>query len=413
MSRTVLVLLLGLGLGLGAGCGGPPETGGAGPLNVTVSKPLQRRVTDYEVYTGRTAAVNEVNVVARVTGYLKKLSFEEGAEVTKDEILYEIDRRPYKAAYDSAVALVDQNKASLKLAQENNQRFKLLAKTQPGAVSPQDLDKYQATEEQADAAVKQSQANLETATLNLGWTRVTAPVSGKIGRWLVTQGNLIVADQTTLTTIVSQDPMYAFFDVDEPTVLLVKELIRKGKVTSYQKARYPAFLGLSNETDPKTENQLYPHEGYINFVNNQLDQATATLQVRAVFPNPLPKLGDRLLSPGMFVRVRFPIGEPHSAILVTQAAIAEDQDLKYVYVVDEHNKVVRHNVTLGKVHEGLVVVADGLKAGERVIVDGIQRVRQGATVNPRDVPMPEAAQTAYAPAVSVVGKGPPSSPKKK
>ena len=203
-------------------------------------------------------------------------------------MLYEIDARPYKAAYDSAVALVAQNKANLKLAQENNDRFKTLAKTTPGAVSPQDLDKYQSTEEQAAAAIEQSQANLETAKLNLGWTKVTAPVSGRISRFLVTQGNLIAADQTVLTTIVSQDPMYAYFDVDEPTVLRVKELIRQGKVAPYKQVKYPVFLGLSLETDRQTQNQLYPHEGQLDFVNNQLDQATATLQARGVFANPMP-----------------------------------------------------------------------------------------------------------------------------
>jgi RND family efflux transporter MFP subunit len=379
--------LLGAVAGL-AGCGGPPEAAGPGPLNVTVSFPLQRQVTDYEVYTGRTAAVDSVQVVARVAGYLEEIHFKEGAEVKKKDVLYEIDRRPYKAAYDSAVALVAQNQASLKLAKENNERFISLAKATPGAVSPQDLDKYRSTEEQADAALKQSQANLETAKLNLDWTKVTAPVSGKISRFLVTQGNLIVADQTILTTIVSQDPMYAYFDVDEPTVLRIKDLIREGKVTAYQKAKYPVFLGLSSETDRTTHNQLYPHEGYIDFVNNQLDQSTATLQVRAVFTNPLPPLGDRLLSPGMFVRIRLPLGTAFPALLVTQAAIAEDQDLKYLYVVDEHNKVVRHNVKLGTAHDGLQVIAEGLEPKERVIVSGIQRVQRGSVVTPRLEPMP-------------------------
>jgi RND family efflux transporter MFP subunit len=393
MSSTDSAWPVGLGLLLGAvaglaGCSAPPEAPATGAPTVTVSKPLKREVTDYEEYTGRTAAVDSVQVVARVTGYLKEIHFKEGAEVKKEDVLYEIDPRPYKAAYDSAVALAAQNKASLKLAQENNERFKSLAKKTPGAVTPQDLDKYQSTEEQAAAAVAQSLANLETATLNLGWTKVTAPVTGRIGRFLVTQGNLIVADQTTLTTIVSQDPMYAYFDVDEPAVLRVKDLIREGKVAPYQKVRYPVFLGLVLETDRQTQNQLYPHEGHIDFVNNQLDQATATLQVRAVFDNPAPPRGDRLLTPGMFVRVRVPVSIAYPALLVTQAAIAEDQDLKYLYVVDEHNQVVRHNVKLGTAHEGLQVIAEGLQPEERVIVSGIQRVRRGAIVSPHLEPMP-------------------------
>jgi RND family efflux transporter MFP subunit len=182
--------------------------------------------------------------------------------------------------------------------------------------------------------------------------------------------------------------MYAYFDVDEPTVLHIKALIREGKVTAYQKAKYPVFLGLTNETDRQTHNQRYPHEGYIDFVNNQLDLATATLQVRAVFANPTPPLGDRLLTPGLFVRIRLPVGTAYPALLVTQAAIAEDQDLKYLYVVDEQIKVVRHNVTLGTAHEGLQVIAEGLEPKERVIVSGIQRVRRGSVVNPSLEPMP-------------------------
>jgi RND family efflux transporter MFP subunit len=387
-----LVQLLSVGLLLGAGLvgcgGGPSEAPGAGPLTVTVSYPLQRQVTDFEDYTGRTAAIESVQVRARVSGYLDKINFTEGAQVQENAVLYVIDPRPYKAAYDSAVALVAQNKASLKLAQENNTRFKGLAKMTPGAVSPQDLDKYQATEEQADAALKQSQANLETARLNFSWTEVRAPVSGRISRTLVTRGNLVVADQTVLATLVSQDPMWAYFDVDEPTVLRVQKLIRDGKVTSYQKAKYPLYLGLSNETDPQTHLQRYPNEGYIDMVNNQFDRATATLQVRGVFPNPEPLLGNRLLTPGMFVRIRVPIGKAYPALLVTQAAIGEDQDRKYVYVVDEQNKVERREVKLGTQQGGLQVIADGLKPDDRVIVSAIQRVQRGAVVNPRPEPMP-------------------------
>jgi RND family efflux transporter MFP subunit len=413
MIRTLLGVALFFGACLGlTGCGASREAPQRPPLTVTVSEPLQRKVTDYAEYTGRTAAVDSVRVVARVTGYLKTIYFTEGADVDKGAELYEIDPRPYKAAADAAEAQVDQNVAGLKLAQQNNARFQKLAKDQKGAVTQLQLDQYQAQEDQAVAALNQSKANLVTAKLNLGWTKVTAPVKGRISRLLVTQGNLITADQTVLTTIVSQDPIWAEFDVDEPTVLRVKQFIRDGLVTGYKEAKYPVYLGLSNERDPTTRYQLYPHLGYIDFVNNQLDQATATLLVRGLFANPQPRLGDRLLTPRMFVRIRVPVSPSTEALLVTAAAIGEDQNLKYLYVVDKDNKVVRHAVELGSQQDGLQVITKGLKPRERVIVSGIQRVQRGAVVKPRLVPMPIPTRESQAENPKPVLKNPIPQPKK-
>ena len=212
-----------------------PEEAPGKPLpTVTVSYPLQREVTDYQDYTGRTAAVDSVQVQARVTGYLNKIYFTEGAEVTEGTVLYEIDPRPYQASYDAAKAQVAPNVASLELARQNNARFKKLAKDQAGAVTQVDLDQYQSQEDQAVANLDYARANLETAKLNLDWTKVTAPVSGLIGRLLVTRGNLITANQTTLTTIVRQDPMWVYFDVDEPTVLQVRGADPPGEVRAGQ-----------------------------------------------------------------------------------------------------------------------------------------------------------------------------------
>jgi RND family efflux transporter MFP subunit len=389
MVRTALSSCAGLGLFLGlclglAGCSETPEqTPGKQPPTVSVSYPLQREVTDYQDYTGRTAAVDSVQIQARVTGYLEKIYFEEGAEVKEGAVLYEIDPRPYKASHDAAKAQVAQNVASLALAKQDNTRFKKLAKDQEGAVTQVDLDKYQSQQDQAVAALEQSRANLETAKLNVDWTRVTAPVTGLIGRLLVTRGNLIVANQTTLTTVVRQDPMWVYFDADEPTVLQVHELIRQGKfgpaVTGPPKISL--HLQLSNEKG-------FPHEATLDFVNNQIDQATATLLIRAIFPNPKPANGPRLFAPNNFVRVRVPTSAQYQALLVNPEAVGTDQDLRYVYVVDDDNKVVRHNVKLGSLQDGLQVITDGLKPGERVIVTGLQRVQQGATVNATMAPMP-------------------------
>ena len=270
-----------------------------------------------------------------------------------------------------------------------------------------DLDQYQSQEDQAVANLDHARANLETAKLNLDWTKVTAPVTGLIGRLLVTRGNLITANQTTLTTIVSQDPMWVYFDVDEPTVLQVHELIRQGKFgpARTDAAKIPFRLQLANEKG-------FPHEATLDFVNNQLDQATATLLLRAVFPNPRPANGPRVFAPNMFVRVRVPTSPPYQALLVNAEAVGTDQDLKYLYVVDKDNKVVRHAVKLGSLQDGLQVIAEGLEPGERVIVNGLQRVQPGATVNPKLVPMPIPRQGELPTTVPPVLKAPAPSPKK-
>ena len=455
MVRTALMPLAGLGLFLGSclgltGCSHTPEEAqGKRPPTVTVSYPLEREVTDYQDYTGRTAAVDSVQVQARVTGYLTQIYFTEGAEVRGDDrlfgavgevgllgaplggpttpspsrtlfpgqcqedtVLYEIDPRPYKASYDAAKAQVAQNVASLKLAKQDNARFQKLAKDREGAVTQVDLDKYQSQEDQAVAALDQSRANLVTAELNLNWTKVTAPVTGLIGRLLVTRGNLIVANQTTLTTIVAQDPMWVYFDMDEPTALTIRELVRQGKFgpshdesTGVEVAKIRFHLQLANEKG-------FPHEATLDFVNNQLDQATATILIRAVFPNPKPSNGPRVFTPNNFVRVRVPTSAPYQALLVSPEAVGTDQHLKYLYVVDEDNKVVRHAVKLGSPQDSLQVITDGLKPQDRVIVTGLQRVQQGATVNATVVPMPMPPQGSLPPSPPPVLKGPPPSPKK-
>jgi RND family efflux transporter MFP subunit len=414
MVRSARMSLWGLGLFLGSclgltGCSGTPEGAPANhPAMATVSYPLEREVTDYQDYTGRTAAVDSVQVQARVTGYLEKIYFTEGAEVTEETVLYEIDPRPYKAAYDAAKAQVAQNMAALELARQDNRRFKALFKEKEGAVTRVDLDKYQSQEDQAVANRDQAQANLETAKLNLDWTKVTAPVVGRVGRLLVTRGNLIVANQTTLTTVVRQDPMWVYFDMDEPTMLQIHELVRQGRfgtASPEHPPKIPFHLQLANEKG-------FPHEATLDFVNNQLDQATATLLIRAIFPNPKPANGPRLFTPSNFVRVRVPTNSPYHALLVNPEAVGTDQDLKYLFVVDENNKVVRHNVKLGSIQDGLQVITEGLQPGERVIVQGLQRVQQGATVNTTVVPMPMPPQDSTSANPAPVMKAPAPPPKK-
>ena len=221
---------------------------------------------------------------------------------------------------------------------------------------------------------------MERAQLDLGFTKVTAPVSGRVSRYHVTVGNLVQAGDLTggtlLTTIVSVDPMYAYFDVDEHTVLRVKQLIREGKAKTPDDVDIPVWLGLANEDG-------HPHRGTINFVDNQVNPRTGTLRVRGVFPNK-----DETLSPGYFARVRVPIGVPHKTLLVTERALDTDQGQKVVYVVDKDNRVASRPVRLGALHDGLREITDGLKPGERVIVNGLQQVRPGLTVEPNLVDMP-------------------------
>jgi multidrug efflux system membrane fusion protein len=385
------------------GCGHRPDTANpAGPPVVRVTSPVTREVTAYEEFTGRTDAVDSVDVRARVTGYLTEIKFTSGQEVKKDEVLFVIDQRPYKASLDQARAQILVQDAQLKLAVADYSRAKVLAgRGGAQAISQQDLDKYAATQAQADASLKAAQASEVTADLNYKWTEVTAPVSGIVGRNLLTVGNLITQDTTLLTTIVSEDPMYAYFDVDERTLLRVQDLIRQGKFKSAKAGhKVPVFYGLANEGD------RFPHEGFIDFVNNQVDTSTGTIQVRGVLPNPRPgKELPRLLTPGLFLRVRVPIGEPHPALLVPQAAIGTELGQKYLLVVNDKNVVEKRPVALGVIQpDGLQEVIpaklvrtdkgtrpanggekgeDSLRPTEEVIVSGLQRVREGMTVTPK------------------------------
>jgi RND family efflux transporter MFP subunit len=389
MIRTALSPLGAHGLLLGsclalAGCSQTPEEAPGKSLpTVTVSYPLQREVTDYQDYTGRTAAVDSVQVQARVTGHLEKIYFTEGAEVTEGTVLYEIDPRPYQNAVAQAEAQIRLQEAQLKYNQATYQRNLTLYNTSQAAsleTVQQDVSQVGVTRASLEAA----KANAAQARLNLNWTKVTAPVEGRVGRLLVTRGNLIVANQTTLTTVVRQDPMWVYFDMDEPTWLRIGELARQGKfrpASPEHPPKIPFHLQLANEKG-------FPHEATLDFVNNELDQATATLLIRAVFANPKPANGPRLFAPNNFVRVRVPTSGSYQALLVNPEAVGTDQDLKYVFVVGDDNKVVRHNVKLGSLHDGLQVITDGLKPGERVVVKGLQRVKQGATAEPKLVPMP-------------------------
>lgn len=350
------------------------------PTAVTASHPVKKKVTDYAVFTSRTIAVESVEVRARAGGYLDKINFKEGMLVKKGDVLFQIDPQPYQTQVDYAKAHVAANQALLKKATAEYSRNKEAAQKSPGAVAKLDLDKFQAAEEQAVADVSTATATLATSELNLGFTKVLAPIDGRISRYNLTPGNLVQQDVTLLTTIVSVDPIYSYADVDERTVLRVRKLILEGKAKSARDIELHVGLGLANE-------EGFPRDGVINFVDNQVNPRTGTLRVRAVFPNK-----DQYVTPGMFGRMRIPIGQPYEAILVTDRAIDTDQGQKIVYLVEKDNKVVSRPVRLGAMHEGLRVIEAGLSTSDLVIVNGLQRVRPGVTVDAKTVEMPHSPQ---------------------
>jgi RND family efflux transporter MFP subunit len=369
---SLLVIILCLTLG---GCKHePPALAATPPPVVMISLPVEREVRDYYEYTGRTAAVEAVDVRARVSGYLVKVNFQEGSVVKKGDLLFQIDPRPFQAVLDEAKGQVAQLEARLARAEADVARYeRLLPK---GAASQKDLDTAIADRGEARAGIQSARAAVDRAALDLEFTKVTAPISGRIGRYLITEGNLVITDSTLLTTIVSIDPMYAYFDADEGSVLQVRQLIREGKLHSARDVAVPVLLGLANETG-------YPHQGTVNFVDNQVNPQTGTLRLRGVFPNV-----DKALEPGYFVRVQLLIGQSRRALLVTERAIDTDQGQKILYVVNDKNEVLSHPIRVGALHDGLRVIEEGVQPGERVIVNGLLQVRPGIIVEPKLVDMP-------------------------
>jgi RND family efflux transporter MFP subunit len=375
-----------------AGCSkSAPEDMEFPPPAVSVSLPLEREVTDYQNFTGRMAAITMVQVRARVTGYLDKVNFKEGDLVKEKDVLVEIDPRTYQAAYEQAEANVAQFEARVYRLQGDYDRARgLFGK---GTISKEEFEKYNGDLREAQASLNSNKAAMTSAKLNVDFTRVLAPVSGRVSRRNVDPGNLIKADDTILTNIVTQDPMYVYFDIDDRAYLQIDKMVREGKIgtpastagkgkeaAAAANALIPVQLGLINEKG-------YPHSGIINFVDNQIDASTGTMRMRGVFDN---KVG--LLTPGLFVRVRLPMDEPHKAILITDRAVDTDQGQKVVYVVGKDNAVEKREVQLGGVHDGLREIISGVRVGDQAVVDGIQRVRAGAKVNPKAVEMPGAAE---------------------
>jgi RND family efflux transporter MFP subunit len=422
-------LLLAAAFLAAAGCNQKhPQATETPPPVVLVSRPLERNVTDYQVFTARTQAKQSVDVKARVSGFLTKVLSKDGADVKEGDTLFQIDDRPYKAALDQARATLSRAKASLDLAQAALVKAQAdydiglsVQKQQPGAISDQEIvrrlgarDEAKANIDVAAAGIGQAQAALEMAQLNYGWCKVTAPISGRTTRHLVNAGDMVTQGVTVLDNIVSLKPVWAYFNVDQNTVQQVQRLVREGKITAPRTGEVPVGMNVVVGTD-----DVFPIAGTINYVSNQLDPNTGSLQVRAEFPNE-----DGTLVAGLFARIRVPIAAPHEALLVNDRAIGTDQGQRFVVVVNDKNEVERRMVDVGQLHDGLREVyrfrtvtepgRDG-KAAERklevlkptdwLVVEGLMRVRSGDKVEPRHVDMQtllpadgDAKQTAPPPA---------------
>jgi RND family efflux transporter MFP subunit len=362
---------------------------------VTVAKPVEREIVNYAEFTGNTAAVKSVDIRARVSGYLDKLGFEEGAIVKAGEMLFVIDPRPYQAALDQAQANLQQAQAQLELAQSNFSRSEDLQKK--GVISPQDFQTQLATKDQASASVLGSQAALETAKLNFDFTQVRSPIDGRTSTYNYTIGNLIAGGDTSssgiLTTVVSLDPIYVYFNVEERGLLAYQQMIREGKIIYTQDGKAPVEMQLANES-------TYPHKGFIDFVDNRVDPSTGTIRVRGSFSNQ-----DGSLRPGLFAQLRIPSSPKFKALLISDLAVGYDQGQPIVYIAGADDVATAKTVKLGALSDGLRVVESGVSPDDQVIVDGIVHLRPGSKVTPQEGKMVDFAgglrrQVAVAPTES-------------
>jgi RND family efflux transporter MFP subunit len=395
--RRSLSIAAAIGLAVAAaltvsGCGSDAAAQAAGgaamaPPQVDVAQVISKKVQEFDEFTGRFEAVERVEIRPRVSGYIASVNFAEGREVKKGDVLFVIDQRPYQADAKRAKAQLDQAKSQSVLAKSERERATKLL--QAHAISQEEYDTRVAGLEQASANVEAAQAALDTAELNLQWTKVTAPISGRVSRAIVTEGNLVATGQTLLTTLVSIDPIYVRFDGDEQAYLRYVKIAREnaekaskiannGKTNSNAgQAGADVKVGLANESG-------YPHGGVMVFTDNELDPTTGTIRGRAKLENK-----DRAFTPGLFARVKLMGSNEYTALLINDSAVGTDQTVRYVLVVDADNKVQYRPVKLGPIIDGLRVVTDGLKAGETIVVNGLQRVRPGSPVTPEKVAMGE------------------------
>jgi RND family efflux transporter MFP subunit len=374
MSVRRAVLLAGLIASL-AGCGKSANQAPPAP-EVMVAQVLSQKIIDWDEYTGRFQAIDTVEVRPRVSGYIDRVLFREGQAVKKGETLVVIDPRPYQADFDRAKAGLALAKAQRELATLEADRVHKLKDS--GAVSQEELDERLSTVNQQEASVAAAQAAFDAAALNLSFTNVQAPIDGQASRAEVTRGNLVTGGNnggTLLTTLVSTDPIFVYFEGDEHAYLRYNELARAGERQSSRNFANPVRVGLANEDG-------FPHEGHMDFVDNQLNVRTGTIRARAVLDNK-----EGLFTPGLFARVQLLGAAEREAVLIEERAIGTDQTQNFVLVLGAENKLEYRPVGLGRALNGLRIVSKGLKPGEIIVVNGLQRVRPGSQVTPKRTTM--------------------------
>jgi RND family efflux transporter MFP subunit len=353
-----------------AGCSAQAAPSPAAPPQVTVAKAIQLDIDEFEEFTGRLEAVDVVAVRPRVSGLLQRVAFHEGAEVRRGEVLFALDPRPYRAELDHARAELLRVKSRAQLAHSEVERSRTLVERQ--AISREEFDVRVNAERELAAAIRGAEAQVETAALNLEFTEVHSPIAGRIGRAEVTEGNLVQAGPpaaTLLTTIVSLDSIYVYFDADERAFLKYGVLGRTDRRQNLRNGKFAVQMALADDAG-------FSHTGRLDFVDNQLDPRTGTIRARAVFSN-----AARGFAPGLFARVRLLSGAQKPVVLIRDGAIGTDQDRKFVLVLKKDNTVEYRVVQLGRINDGLRIVTSGLTAGEQIVVNGLQRVRPGALVN--------------------------------
>jgi len=346
------------------------------PPVVTVAKPIVKKVIDWDEFTGRLASPESVDIRARVSGYLEEVHFKEGTEIKEGDLLVTIDPRPYEAAVQRAQADVSSARSRAELAKTEAENAGPLLKSQ--AISSEESVRRLKASAEANSSMKAAEALLKAAELDLEFTRIRSPINGRISDARVTKGNLVTGgtkDATLLTTVVSLDPIYCFIECDERSALKYREMHKLGTRKSAMFAEIPAQMALANQSG-------FPHQGHLDFVDNVLNPTTGSIRARAVFENQ-----DRLMSPGFFARVRIPGSGEYEGMLILDQAIADDQGRSFVWVIDADNKASYRPVVTGPLQDGMRVVREGLKAEDRVVINGLMSVRNGVTVVPQDAEM--------------------------
>jgi multidrug efflux system membrane fusion protein len=358
---------------------GPESQNAQGqPPDVKIAQPLAQDVTEWDEYTGRIEAVSSVDVRARVSGYLEKVNFKAGEKVKKGDLLFLIDPKPFSAQLSYAEAELERARSKRELAKNDLERAERLFRAK--AISEEEHDARSKGLREAAAAVQSAEANVYTARLNLDFTKIRAPIDGRIGRELITEGNLVSgggADATRLTFIVSTDPVYVYVDADERSVLKYRRLAQQVGGGDFGSGQTPAQLAVADEAD-------FPHQGTLDYISPREDTATGTVTLRGVFPN-----ADDLLSPGFFARMRVRGSTPYPAILLPDRAIATDQAQRFVWVVNQENQVEYRKVALGAHIGQSRVIKGGLKPEEWVVIEGLQKLRPGIKVNPERISLAE------------------------